>query len=115
MQTGVRLGNSFVQPVLQSYAHLNLRHIAGLIKVTYVPLLLRHIVGLIKVTYVPLLLRHIAGLIKVTYVPLLLRHIVGLIEVTYVGCLLWPGASQWIIYYHRMWRQLSTTCSNLLK
>ena len=26
--------------------------------------------------------------------------------------LLWPGASQWWIYYHRMWRQLSTTCSN---
>ena len=29
--------------------------------------------------------------------------------------LLWPGASQWRIYYHRMWSQLSTTCSNLLK
>ena len=29
--------------------------------------------------------------------------------------LLWPGASQWGIYYHRMWGQLSTTCSNLLK
>ena len=29
--------------------------------------------------------------------------------------LLWPGASQWRIYYHRMWVQLSTTCSNLLK
>ena len=28
------------------------------------------------------------------------------------GSLLWPGASQWIIYYHRMWVQLSTTCSN---
>ena len=28
--------------------------------------------------------------------------------------LLWPGASQWKIYYHRMWGQLSTTCSNLL-
>ena len=26
--------------------------------------------------------------------------------------LLWPGASQWRIYYHRMWGQLSTTCSN---
>ena len=24
-------------------------------------------------------------------------------------------ASQWRIYYHRMWVQLSTTCSNLLK
>ena len=24
----------------------------------------------------------------------------------------WPGASQWRIYYHRMWGQLSTTCSN---
>ena len=29
--------------------------------------------------------------------------------------LLWPGASQWRIYYHRMWGQLSTTFSNLLK
>ena len=29
--------------------------------------------------------------------------------------LLWPGASQWRIYYHRMWGQLSTTCSNGLK
>ena len=28
--------------------------------------------------------------------------------------LLWPGASQWRIYYHGMWGQLSTTCSNLL-
>ena len=28
---------------------------------------------------------------------------------------IWPGASQWRIYYHRMWDQLSTTCSNLLK
>ena len=28
--------------------------------------------------------------------------------------LLWPGASQWRIYYHRMWGQLSTTCSNVL-
>ena len=25
------------------------------------------------------------------------------------------GASQWKIYYHRMWGQLSTTCSNVLK
>ena len=25
---------------------------------------------------------------------------------------LWPRASQWRIYYHRMWVQLSTTCSN---
>ena len=25
--------------------------------------------------------------------------------------LLWPGAKQWRIYYHRMWDQLSTTCS----
>ena len=24
-------------------------------------------------------------------------------------------ASQWRIYYHRMWGQLSTTCSNVLK
>ena len=24
----------------------------------------------------------------------------------------WPGASHWRIYYHRMWGQLSTTCSN---
>ena len=31
------------------------------------------------------------------------------------GSLLWPGASQWRIYYHRMWGQLSTTCSNVLK
>ena len=30
------------------------------------------------------------------------------------GSLLWPGASQWRIYYHRMWGQLSTTCSNVL-
>ena len=29
--------------------------------------------------------------------------------------LLWPGASQWRLYYHRMWGQLSTTFSNLLK
>ena len=29
--------------------------------------------------------------------------------------LLWAGASQWRIYCHRMWGQLSTTCSNLLK
>ena len=29
--------------------------------------------------------------------------------------LLWPGASQWRIYYHRMWDQLSTTCNNVLK
>ena len=29
--------------------------------------------------------------------------------------LLWPGASQLRIYYQRMWGQLSTTCSNLLK
>ena len=29
--------------------------------------------------------------------------------------LLWPGASQWRIYYHRMWGQLSTTCSNVPK
>ena len=29
--------------------------------------------------------------------------------------LLWPGSSQWRIYYHRMWSQLSTTCCNLLK
>ena len=29
--------------------------------------------------------------------------------------LLWLGASQWRIYYHRMWGQLSTTRSNLLK
>ena len=28
------------------------------------------------------------------------------------SCLLWPGPSQWRIYYHRMWGQLSTTCSN---
>ena len=27
----------------------------------------------------------------------------------------WPGASQWRIYYHRMWVQLLTTCSNVLK
>ena len=26
-----------------------------------------------------------------------------------------PGASQWSIYYHRMWVQLSTICSNVLK
>ena len=26
--------------------------------------------------------------------------------------LLWPGASQWRIYYHRIWGQLSTTYSN---
>ena len=32
-----------------------------------------------------------------------------------VKSLLWPGASQWRIYYHRMWGQLSTTSSNLLK
>ena len=29
--------------------------------------------------------------------------------------LLWPGACQWRIYYHRICGQLSTTCSNLLK
>ena len=29
--------------------------------------------------------------------------------------LLWPGASQWRIYYHRIWVQLSTTFSNVLK
>ena len=29
--------------------------------------------------------------------------------------LLWPGASQWRIYYHRKWGQLSTTFSNALK
>ena len=29
--------------------------------------------------------------------------------------LLWPGASQWRIYYHRMWGQLPTACSNVLK
>ena len=29
--------------------------------------------------------------------------------------LLWPGASQRRIYYHRMWVQLSSTCSNFLK
>ena len=29
--------------------------------------------------------------------------------------LLWRGASQWRIYNHRKWGQLSTTCSNLLK
>ena len=29
--------------------------------------------------------------------------------------LLWPGASQWIINYHRMWVQLPSTCSNVLK
>ena len=28
---------------------------------------------------------------------------------------IWPGASQFRTYYHRMWGQLSTTCSNLLK
>ena len=28
---------------------------------------------------------------------------------------LWPGASQWRSYYHRMWCQLSTTWSNVLK
>ena len=28
---------------------------------------------------------------------------------------IWPGASQWRIYYHRMRGQLSTTCSNILK
>ena len=27
---------------------------------------------------------------------------------------LWPGASKWRIYYHTMWGQLSTTCSNVL-
>ena len=31
------------------------------------------------------------------------------------GSLLWLGASQWRIYYHRMRVQLSTTCSNVLK
>ena len=29
--------------------------------------------------------------------------------------LLWPGASHWRICYHRMWVQLSTTRSNVLK
>ena len=29
--------------------------------------------------------------------------------------LLWPGASQWRIYCQRMWGELSTTCSNVLK
>ena len=29
--------------------------------------------------------------------------------------LLWLGASQWRIYYHRIWDQLSTTCSDVLK
>ena len=29
--------------------------------------------------------------------------------------LMLPGASQWGIYYYRMWGQLSTTCSNLVK
>ena len=29
--------------------------------------------------------------------------------------LLWPLASQWRIYYHKMWVQLSTTYSNVLK
>ena len=29
--------------------------------------------------------------------------------------LLWPGASQWRFYYHRMWGELSTTFSNVLK
>ena len=29
--------------------------------------------------------------------------------------LLWPGSSQWRIYYHRMWGQLSITCNNRLK
>ena len=33
----------------------------------------------------------------------------------YKGSLLWPGASHWRIYYHRIWVQLSTTCSNVLK
>ena len=28
--------------------------------------------------------------------------------------LLWPGASHWRICYHRMWCQLSNTCSNVL-
>ena len=39
-----------------------------------------------------------------------LRCLVGVI-----GSLLWPGASQGSIYFHRMWSQLSSTCSNLLK
>ena len=34
---------------------------------------------------------------------------------TFVKSLLWPGASQWRIYYHRIWGQLSTTRSNVLK
>ena len=29
--------------------------------------------------------------------------------------LLWTGDSQWKINYDKMWGQLSTTCSNLLK
>ena len=32
-----------------------------------------------------------------------------------IESLLWAGASQWRIYYHRMWVQLSTTWSNVLK
>ena len=35
--------------------------------------------------------------------------------ITNSNSLLWPGASKWRIYYHRMFSQLSTTCSNLLK
>ena len=31
------------------------------------------------------------------------------------GKVLWSGASQWRIYYHWMWGQLSTTCNNVLK
>ena len=31
------------------------------------------------------------------------------------GSLLWPGASQLRIYYHRLWGQLSATYSNVLK
>ena len=34
---------------------------------------------------------------------------------SYHKSLLWPGASHWRIYYHRMCGQLSTTCSNLRK
>ena len=38
----------------------------------------------------------------------------GLIaEVKSEDSLLWPRASQWRIYYHRMWVQLSTTCNEV--
>ena len=43
------------------------------------------------------------------------------VEANYEMCqtiehsLLWPGASQWRIYYHRICVQLSTTYSNVLK